>query len=141
MSNEDIIKLTESEKKSLFPSLYYMTSHLHEFVNLFYDNLLKTDVGKLFRLDQIENQKKKFESTFKIILYNIQHPINLQDLLNVTISKHLDVGIRPDHIDIFNNTFLNSLINFFQNNFDEEIIKIWRKLLRNILNYFKQKIA
>ena len=141
MSNENILKISESEQKELFPSLYYMISHLHEFVEKFYENLLKTDAGKLFNQDRLENQKKKFEASFKIILYNIQHPMNLQDHLNTIVSKHLELGIRPDHIDNFTEAFMISINELFQNYFDLKILKIWEKLMSDLLAYFNKKIA
>lgn len=95
MVQNEIMNLSEREKNMLFPSLLTLNTKLDEFSRLFYDNFKKTDAKILFQDTNMEDQVKKFEAAFKVFLYNLQYPINLQEHLDLVISTHLDYGIMP----------------------------------------------
>lgn len=140
MEQDNIIALSDREKNILFPTLLTLNTKLDQFSRLFFKNFLETYANELFKNTDMENLIKKFESSFKIVLYNFQSPINLQEHLNLVISNHLDYGIMPEHIEYFSDSFLKTLKQILGESATPDIMTIWNKLLNQILDYFKNKL-
>lgn len=140
MEKDNLIALSEREKNALFPTLLTLNTKLDQFSRLFFKNFLETDANVLFKNTDMDNLIKKFESAFKIVLYNLQSPINLQEHLNLVISNHLDYGIMPEHLEYFSDSFLKTLKEILGELANPEIMNIWSKLINQILNYFKNKL-
>ena len=140
MAENGILNLSEKENSVLFPSLLFVNTNLDIFVKKFFDYLLRTEVVVLFEKTNMEELEKKFQSSFKIILYNFQHPINLNDHMKLLISKHLESGIMPEHIDKFYDCFMKTINDMLVESFNEHVIKIWQKLILQLLAYFRKKL-
>lgn len=140
MEQNNIVKLSEREKNILFPSLLTLNTKLYEFSRLFYDYFTNTEAKALFQQTNIEDQIKKFEAAFKIFLYNIQHPMNLTEHLNLVISNHLDYGIMPEHIDLFTESFKKAIEEFLGDSSNKDVLNLWFKMIEQIMAYFKIKL-
>ncbi len=140
MDSNEIIKLSENEKNIIFPSLLTLNTKLADFSKLFYDYFTKTGANKLFQDTNMEDQIKKFEAAFKIFLYNIQHPINLKEHLDLVVSNHLDYGIMPEHIDLFMESFKNAIDEFLGDSSNKDVLTLWHRLIDQLMAYFKVKL-
>lgn len=139
MDQEPIIYLSEKEKTDLFPSLYFINANLHVFVENLFQNFLQTDAGELLKNTDLELLKKRFESSFKIILYNIQYPMNLQDHLDLLIMKHAEYRLLPEYFDNFIESFNEAIIITLPQTFEQNSAT-WAKLITQIVDYFKKKM-
>ena len=140
MDEDNIIDLSEAQQDAIFPSLFFLTTNLEEFIKKLFNSILETKTAMLFEKTNIELLEKKFQTVFKVILYNIQHPINLKGQLDLIISKHKDFGIMPENIEEFHKCFLKTLGIVLQNKAADNILALWDKILNQIFSYFQKKL-
>ena len=106
----------------------------------FYYYFLQTNAGLLFEHTNIEKQYKMFTTALKIILTHNADPTQLEDLLRSLVETHVKYGILTEHVNYFIDSFMKALAEIFSAESDHEIIKIWTKVISEIMFYFKNNM-
>ena len=137
---EAVKELSESEKQLLQFSLPIINKNMEFLVIRFYHHFLQTKAGVLFKHTKMEDQYKMFASSLNAIITHIANPYLLTDNLDVLIQSHVTYGVMEDHIDYFIESFMKALGEVFNNEQDKTILKLWKKLITNIMMYFKEQL-
>ena len=133
--------LSENEKELLFISSKILEDHLDEFSNIFFDKLLLTNARDLFFATNMDILKNKFISSLRIILINMKYPTNLNDYINLLITKHIHHNINTIQLESFADSFIDSLKLLDGKNFEGRTLKAWKRFIDELLNLFRKQLT
>ena len=110
------------------------------FVIRFYYYFLRTKAGLLFQHTNIEQQFNMFTTSLNLVLTHITNPIQLEDYLQDLIKSHVEYGVIAEHVDYFIDSFMKALTEIFSDESNYELLKIWRKVITKVMQYFKDNL-
>ncbi len=132
--------LTEHEKQLLHFSLPIINKNMDFLVIRFYHYFLETPAGVLFENTQMEKQYKMFASSLNTLITHIVSPHLLNDNLDKMILTHENYGVMSEHVDMFIDSFMKALREVFNEEKDKLILQLWKKIVTNIMTYFKDNL-
>ncbi len=113
---------------------------MDDLVEKFYNYLLKTSTGQLFKNTNMINQHGVFNSSMGIVISHIGDPESLQEQLDKLISNHSHYGITVTNLNDFGESFRKCLKDVFTGP-SERFIEVWDKIMISITNYFEIKLT
>ena len=132
--------LDRDEKNVLQFTLPLLSQNFDLLTKKFYEYFLKTEAGELFKGTHIEKQFKMFSESINILLTQIANSSILTDSLDNLIEKHKKYGVEIKHIDLFTDSFVKALEDVFSTKAEARTIKLWAKIINEIMNYYKKQI-
>lgn len=138
---ELIEQFSSYDKQIFLASLPIISKNIEFFIIRFYHYLMKTETGQLFEHADFSKQYRMFQTSLNVILTHITDTTLLDDYLLNIIKKHRAYGVLVRHTDYFTDSFMNALEEIFTDEEDYQILDVWRKVISEIMTYFKNHLS
>jgi hemoglobin-like flavoprotein len=128
-----IFELTQNEKQEFLSSLPLLSPDFEKFVKSFYKSFLEINTLKLVQNKSNESLINLLSSSLNIIICTIEHPIPIDDYMDILITKHPDFKEMIKNKDLFVKSFIYAIIDTFASNYNDRIGAIWTKAIANFV--------
>ena len=119
-------------------SLIILKQNLDYFIIRSYHYFLQTESGLKIQSTSIQDQFKLFHSSISIILTYINKPAELDKYLQIIKEEQQrDIIFMIEYNDDFVESFIHAINEIFMNDESQQVLSLWKKVIKNILFYFK----